>query len=126
MCNHTLFKAMCWLCIGLAMSTCTYDACLAQDTDRAAPQDSLGGAGEPSLDEVINAIVNEDTLLLATDTPADSVVSDSDKNAQPVYRKWWVWALVTTGLAVIAVVAGGGEAKKTEEDLPGFPDPPAR
>ena len=126
MCKHRFFKAMCWLCIGLAISTCTYNACLAQETDQAAPPDSLGGAAEPSLDDVINAIVNEDTVFVAADTPVDSLGSDGDKEVQPVYRKWWVWALVTTGLAVTAVIAGGSEAKRTEEDLPGFPDPPAR
>jgi hypothetical protein len=126
MCKHRCFKAMCWLCIGLAVSTCTYEACLARDVGQDAPADSLGGAVEPSLDEVINAIVNEDTMVVGTDAPVDSVGSGGAKQAQPIYRKWWVWALATTGLAVIAAMGGGGGAKTTEEDLPGFPDPPSR
>jgi hypothetical protein len=123
-CKHRFFVAMCWLCVGLALSTCTYEVCLAQPADQKTPPDSLGGTVEPSLEEIMHTLVNEDAVLV--DTPIDSLGSDGDKSVQPVYRKWWVWALVTTGIAVLAVLAGGGEAKKTEEDLPGFPDPPNR
>ena len=35
------FKVLCWLCVGLALSTCTYDACLAQSTDEQPTPDSL-------------------------------------------------------------------------------------
>jgi hypothetical protein len=124
MCNHRFFKAKCWLCVGLALSTCTYEVCLAQPADQKTPPDSLNGAVEPSVEEIMHTLVNEDAALV--DAPVDTLGSDVDTRVQPVYRKWWAWALVTTGIAVIAVLAGGGEAKKTEEDLPGFPDPPNR
>ena len=64
----------------------------------------------------------EDPLLF--DTPADSL-GTGGRNIQPLYRRWWVWALVTTAIAVTAVLVGG-DAKEAEEDLPGFPDPPSR
>jgi hypothetical protein len=110
------FKALCWLCIGLALSTCTYDACLAQSPEEEATPDSLGVEAE-------DLRVGEDLLLV--DTPADSLETHNP-SIQPLHKKWWVWALVTTAIAVTAVLVGGGEAKDTEEDLPGFPDPPNR
>jgi hypothetical protein len=111
-----LFKALCWLCVGLALTTCMYDACLAQNPEEEATPDSLGV-------EIEDLEASEDLLL--DDTPADSI-NDGDGITQPIYRKWWVWALVTTAIAVTAVLVGGSGAKETEEDLPGFPDPPAR
>jgi hypothetical protein len=110
------FKALCWLCIGLALSTCTYDACLAQSPEDEAVPDTVGV-------KIENLRALEDPLIV--DTPADSTGSGGE-NVHPLYRKWWVWALVTTAIAVAAVLIGGGETKKTEEDLPDFPDPPAR
>ena len=110
------FKVLCWLCVGLALSTCTYDACLAQSTDEQPTPDSLDV-------KIENLRTGDDPLLF--DTPADSL-GTGDRNIQPLHKKWWVWALVTTAIAITAVLVGGGEAKETEEDLPGFPDPPNR
>lgn len=110
------FKVLCWLCVGLALSTCTYEACLAQSPEEEATPDSLGV-------EIESLQAGEGLLLF--DTPADSL-GTGGRNIQPLYRKWWVWALVTTALAVTAVLVGGGDPKQTEEDLPGFPDPPNR
>lgn len=110
------FKALCWLCVGLALSTCTYETCLAQTTGEEATPDSIRG-------EIKALQTGEDLLLF--DTPADSL-GTGDRNIQPLHKKWWVWALVTTAIAITAVLVGGGEAKETEEDLPGFPDPPNR
>jgi hypothetical protein len=110
------FRAFCWFCVVLALSTCAYEACLAQVPEDEAVPDSLDI-------EVQNLNTGEDPLLL--DTPADTP-GEEGRNIQPLYRKWWVWALVTTAIAVTAVLVGGGDAKETEEDLPGFPDPPNR
>jgi hypothetical protein len=112
----TSFKVLCWLCIGLALSTCAYDACLAQSPEEGVTPDSLDGGAE-------DLRVGEEVLLV--DTPADTV-SSTGQNIQPFHKKWWVWAIVTTAIAVTAVLVGGGEEKKTEEDLPDFPDPPDR
>ena len=114
--NGKPFKALCWLCIGLALSTCAYDTCLAQSPEEGVTPDSLEVDAE-------GLRVGEEILLI--DTPADSVGTDS-RDIQPFHKKWWVWALVTTAIAVTAVLVGGGEEKKTEEDLPDFPDPPDR
>jgi hypothetical protein len=109
------FKVLCWLCIGLALSTCTYEACLAQTTEEETTPDSLGVETE-------TLQAGEDPLLF--DTPADSP-GTGGRRIQPLYKRWWVWALVTTAIAVTAVLVGG-DAKEAEEDLPGFPDPPSR
>ena len=114
--ERKLFKALCWLCVGLAVSTCTHEACLAQDPVEEPTPDSLAV-------ETMDLEAAEDVLLM--DTPGDSPESGGS-NVQPLHKKWWVWALVTTAIAVTAVLVGGGEEKKTEEDLPGFPDPPTR
>jgi hypothetical protein len=111
------FKALCWFCVGLTLSVCTYDLCLAQDLDELAPPDSLNI-------ETDSLQVGDDLLLF--DTPTDSLVTEGGRNIQPFYRKWWVWALVTTAIAVTAVLLENGQEKETEEDLPGFPDPPNR
>jgi hypothetical protein len=74
--------------------------------------------------EVQDAIRVADPLLF--DTPTDSLGAGGDADVKPVHKRWWVWALVTTGIAVLAVLAGGGEEDKTPEDLPDFPDPPNR
>ncbi len=116
MSNDKPFKALCWLCVGLALSTCTYDACLAQGTGEEVTPDSLGV-------ETGHLQTVEDGLLF--DTPADSL-GTGDGNIQPLYEKWWVWALVTTAIAVTAVLVGGGKKTVPGEDLPGFPDPPNR
>jgi len=110
------FKALCWLCVGLALSTCAYDACLAQSPEEDAIPDSLDVEAE-------DLQAGQEELLV--DTPADTLGSDG-RDIQPLHRKWWVWALVTTAIAVTAVLVGGGEEKETEENLPDFPDPPDR
>ena len=111
------FKGLCWLCIGLALSTCTYELCYAQDLEGETPPDSLNV-------EIQDLRGTEDLLLF--DTPADSLGTDGGQNFRSIARKWWIWALVTTAIAITAVLVGGGEEKKVEEDLPGFPDPPNR
>jgi hypothetical protein len=111
------YKVLCWLCVGLALSTCTHEVCLARGSEEDTPADSSG-----HFDLSVEHTGTLDPLLV--DTPSDSLGS-VERNVQPLYKKWWVWALVTTAVAVTAVVIGGGQAKETEENLPGFPDPPS-
>jgi hypothetical protein len=58
--------------------------------------------------------------------PTDSLETGDSRSFRSVTRKWWIWALLTTAVAITAVLVGGGEEKKAEEDLPGFPEPPDR
>jgi hypothetical protein len=124
------FKAVCWLCVGLTLSTCSYDLCLAQDTHEGAPPDSLNDESAPASDRPASERVeehiwvNKDAALFAPFS--DSLATKSGSSINPLFKKWWFWAFVTTAIALTAVLLGGGEEKKAEEDLPGFPDPPDR
>jgi hypothetical protein len=111
------FKFMCCLCVGLALSTCTYELCIAESLEGSPASDATESEAGP--------VRLMESRFLA-ETPADSLGSEGETEIKPVYRRWWVWALVTTGIAVLAVLAGGTDEKKVEEDLPGFPDPPNR
>jgi hypothetical protein len=116
--RYIFFRAVAWLCIFLAASTCLHDACLARSLHEGIAGGGLKVQAEDSKDDEVPFLL---------DAPTDSLASEQGTTINPVFKKWWVWALITTAIAVTAVLAGGGgEDKATEESLPDFPDPPDR
>jgi hypothetical protein len=110
-------RVLCWICVVLAVSTCTGEMCLAQGLDEGDKPDST--KVEPPTPEIYYDV----TPIAALD---DSLTGGVEDGAKPGYRKWWVWAVVTVVIAVVAVALAGGDEKKAEEGLPDFPEPPER
>jgi hypothetical protein len=109
---------------------------LAQSPDAEASPDSL--AAEPAIaDSLAAEPVSADSSstgpeeleineqIFPYSVLGDSLESD-DGPGEPIYKQWWVWAALMTGIAVTAVLVGGGEEEKQDEELPDFPDPPDR
>jgi hypothetical protein len=49
-----------------------------------------------------------------------------EAGTQPIYGKWWFWAIGAAVLGTTVILLMDGDDKKAEEDLPDFPPPPER
>jgi hypothetical protein len=119
-----VFSFLCWLCVILGFSTCTYEMALAQVGGDASPADTAAVRtdGRPAQESQVVSGSRLFPFNLQGDIPGDDQLG-----SQPIHRKWWFLAvgavLVTTA---VMLITGGKEEKAKEEDLPGFPEPPAR
>ena len=110
-------RILCWVCVVLAVSTCTGEMCIAQGLDEGDKPDST--EVEPPTPEISHDV----TPIPALD---DSLTGAAEDGSAPGYRKWWGWAVVTVVIALVAVAFAGGDGRKAEADLPDFPEPPER
>ena len=116
-------RVLCWMCVVLAVSTCTGELCFAQGADSTRTADSTQVELPPPE-------IYEDVIPVRSITPGaaadDSLAAGTEETKAPIYRKWWVWALVTIVIGVAVALVAGGTDEKADEDLPDFPDPPDR
>ena len=121
-----LIKAVCLICIALAAHAYTHEICVAlsfgdtpaaDSTDVQALVDST--AAESRASEMTH-------VELPFSAESDPLMQANLSKGQPIYRKWWFWAVCTAAATTAAILLTAGEEKQAEEDLPGFPDPPER
>jgi hypothetical protein len=128
-------RAVCWLCVVLMLSLCLGEMCLAQTKEGFDHPDSVSTEPEqPGIYKTNSPVqsvirdpdadpVPEPRLTGADD---DSLTAGDESGPQPVYKRWWVWAIAAVAVGVLVALAGGGSSSTADEDLPEFPDPPER
>jgi hypothetical protein len=124
------------LLLNAALSTCTsYESKVENEPD---PEDTssvravVDSTTLPVFSDSLSVAGREDTLALPIPTAltfGDSALGDTlysrKAEGQPIYKKWWVLALVGAIVAATAAILASGD-EGDREDLPGFPDPPQR
>lgn len=134
--NPILTRLVCWLCVMAMVGLCLVEAGAAQtleDSDDIQLPDSTAVEPEtPGIYDTISPVqpVGPDSTLAPSEAASpfyapDDTLSAGENGGQPVYKRWWVWALAVVAVGVLVGLAGGGSSTK-DEDLPDFPDPPER
>jgi hypothetical protein len=82
---------------------------------------------DDALDTATDKVKEEVPDTELDDAPPVTVVSSDGK--KPWYKQWWAIGLgvgLVAGAVVVAAGGGGGDEGEPDNDLPSFPDPPAK
>lgn len=138
--RKALWRVFCWtgivILFNAAVTTCfSYEPKVSDEPEEA---DTL--TVEARIDSVPMPIFKQDSLATAIEDTAtaipteltfsDSAMADTlyikKEEKKPFYKRWWFIAVVVGAVTATVIAIVSGVAGETEDDLPDFPDPPAR
>ena len=128
-----IFKALAWICIMLTANVCTYEIGLAQDENPGEPPvPGLTLPVDPAQPDTLGVTQGGNQAVSDTIEPNRDLLTFPMRGVlpahtdQPVYRKWWFWAITTVLITTSVILVTSGSERESREELPDFPEPPER